>query len=144
MTRKAGPTRIVVLDNEAARALLSTRPTDSERASVIAAIMAANGGAVVPLAVRIEAGWRRRDPSAAEANRFAPVDATLERAAADRAVEFRRFHAGASVVDVAVAVTAERRGAIQSHAVVEVLTSDVDDLAALAAHAEPRFHVARL
>ncbi|MGH3855041.1 MAG: hypothetical protein ACRDR6_16400 [Pseudonocardiaceae bacterium] len=58
----------VALDNEAAQALSSSRARDPRRASVVAAIMAANGRVVVPTAVRVEASWRRRDPAAAEAN----------------------------------------------------------------------------
>lgn len=128
--------RHLVLDNEAAQALLSTRAGDRERAGVVEAITAANGRTVVPTAVRVEVGWRRRDPGAAYANRLAHDDDPLDRARADRAVQLRRLVPTASVVDAAVAVTAEHIAGLASDAVVEVLTSDVGDLRALAAYVE--------
>lgn len=39
--------------------------------------MAANGRVVVPTAVRVEAGWRRRDHGAANANRLVGNDVPL-------------------------------------------------------------------
>lgn len=83
--------RHLVLDNEAAQALTSTQPHDRRRASVIAAIMAANGTVGVPTAVRVEAGWRRRDPAAAGANRLVSNDVPLNGVDADRAVQLRRL-----------------------------------------------------
>lgn len=136
-----GPTRFVVLDNEAARALLSTRSSDPTRATVVQALTASNGRPSVPLAVRVEAGWRRGDPAAANANRLVPEDAALDRPGADRAVELRGRCPTASVVDATVAVAAERRARSQPEGVVEVLTSDVTDLSALAAHSDARIRV---
>ncbi|MGH8905212.1 MAG: hypothetical protein ACRD0K_01515 [Egibacteraceae bacterium] len=137
--------RHLVLDNEAARALLSTRAGDRRRAAVVEAITAANGRTVVPTAVRVEAGWRRRDPDAASANRLVHDDDPLDRASADRAVQLRLLVPTASVVDAAVAVTAERLcTGPASHAVVEVLTSDIRDLRALAAHVEANVDVIAL
>jgi hypothetical protein len=130
--------RHLVLDNEAAQALSSSRTHDRRRASVVAAVMAANGRVVVPTAVRVEAGWRRRDPAAAGANRLVSNDVPLDRADADRAVQLRRLVPTASVVDATVAVAAERVDADVPCAVVEVLTSDVADISALAAHIEVR------
>lgn len=136
--------RHLVLDNEAAQALASTRNGDKRRAAVVEAIVAANGRAVVPTAVRVEAGWRRRDPSAANANRLVSNDAPLDRVDADRAVELRRLVSTASVVDAAVAVAAERVAADVAGAIVEVLTSDVVDISALAAHVRVRMDVVTL
>lgn len=136
--------RHLVLDNEAAQALSSSRTPDRRRTSVVAAIMAANGRVVVPTAVRVEAGWRRRDPAAAGANQLASNDAPLDCADADRAVQLRRLVPTASVVDATVAVAAERVAADVPCAVVEVLTSDVPDISALAAHVEVRIAVVPL
>ncbi len=136
--------RHLVLDNEAAHALSSSRAHDRRRASVIAAIMAANGKVVVPTAVRVEAGWRRRDPAAAGANRLVSDDVPLEGADADRAVQLRRLVATASVVDATVAVAAQWIAADVPCAIVEILTSDVADISALAAHVEVRIAVVPL
>jgi hypothetical protein len=136
--------RHLVLDNEAAQALSSSRPHDRRRASVVAAIMAANGRVVVPTAVRMEADWRRRDPAAAGANRLVSDDMSLDRADADRAVQLRRLVPTASVVDATVAVAAERVAAETPCTVVEVLTSDVADISALAGDAETRIAVVSL
>ncbi|MGH3897812.1 MAG: hypothetical protein ACRDTA_06060 [Pseudonocardiaceae bacterium] len=136
--------RHLVLDNEAAQALSSSRTHDRQRASVVAAIIAANGRVVVPTAVRVEAGWRRRDPAAAGANRLLSNDVALDSAGADRAVQLRRLVSTASVVDATVAVAAERVAADVPCAVVEVLTSDVADISALAAHVEVRIAVVPL
>jgi len=98
--------------------------------------VAANGRVAVPTAVRVEAGWRRRDPGAAGANRLVGTDVPLDRSSADRAVQLRRLVPTASVVDTTVAVTAEHLAADTPGAVVEILTSDVGDMSALAAHVE--------
>ncbi len=139
--------RHLVLDNEAAQALSSSRAHARRRASVVAAIMAANGRVVVPTAVRVEAGWRRRDPAAAAANRRLSDDIPLDRADADRAVQLRRLVPTASVVDATVAVAAERVTADAPCAVVEVLTSniaDIADISALAAHVDVHIAVTSL
>lgn len=136
------PVRHLVLDNEAVRALLTTRSSDRKRAVVIEAIAAANGRRVVPTAVRGEAGWPRTDPKAANANRLVAVDDELDRVGADRVVQLRAAVPAASVVDASVALAAERVGAGDD--VVEVLTSDAADLRALAAHTRVRVDVAVL
>lgn len=132
--------RHLVLDNQAASALL--RGPQAERRQVIEALAAADGGSVVPSAVRVEAGWDRRSGPAASANRLVPDDATLDRHGADRAVELRASVAAASVVDTCVAVAAERAAARGGP--VEILTSDPGDMAALAAQLEGRFEIHRL
>jgi hypothetical protein len=138
----AGPApRHLVVDNEAASALQSTRATDPRRAAVVLAVAAAHGRRVAPSAVRCEAGWRRADPTAAEANRLVPDDDVLDRAGADRNVELRRAVPAASLVDAAVVVAAER---LPAGDIVEVLTSDVADLTALAGHSTARLRVKRL
>lgn len=62
----------------------------------------------------------------------------------DRAAQLRRLVPTASVVDATVAVTAEHIASPASEAVVEVLTSDVGDLRALAAHVEARVDITAL
>ncbi|MGH9243444.1 MAG: hypothetical protein ACRD29_03825 [Acidimicrobiales bacterium] len=54
---------------------------------MIAAIAAANGRRVVPSAVRVEAGWDRSHPRAANANRLVKTDDLLDAGGADRAVQ---------------------------------------------------------
>lgn len=136
------PVRHLVLDTEAASALLSSTPVNRKRAVVITAIAAANGRRVVPTAVRGESGWDRTDPLSANANRLIGSDDVLERTGANRVAQLRAAVAGASVVDAAVAVAAERAG--EGGGVVEVLTSDVADLRDLSAHVNAALDVVRL
>ena len=84
---------------------------------------------LVPVAVRVEAGWDRSSPAAAIVNRVSGArDVSLTGAAADRAAELR-MALDVSVVDVTVAEAAE--SAAQP---VVIVTSDVRDMTALAAH----------
>lgn len=119
-------------------ALLRDDDGDRARAEVFLAIAAANGRRVVPTAVRCEAGWRRADQVAANANRLLSEDDDLDRSAADRVVALRRAVPSASTADAAVAVAAER---LADGAVVEVLTSDRPDLERLAGHVQGRVQV---
>lgn len=138
-------TRHLVLDNEAAVALLSADEHDPKRAAVIAAIAAANGRRVVPSAVRVEAGWDRSQPRAANANRLIKTDDVLDAGGADRAVQLRSAVPSASVVDATVAVAAERASAANAASeVVEILTSDKPDLMALAGHLYTTVDVVRM
>ena len=133
--------RHLVLDNHAASALL--RGPEAERRQVIEALAAADGGSVVPSAVRVEAGWDHRARPAGSANRLVPDDdAALDRHGADRAAELRASVAAASVVDACVAVAAEH--AAVRGGPVEILTSDPGDMAALAAQLDGRFEIRRL
>ena len=140
MAHRRGVGRHLVLDNQAASALL--RGPEAERRQVIEALAAADGGSVVPRAVRVEAGWDRRAGPAASANRLVPDDAALDRNGADRAAELRASVAAASVVDACVAVAAEH--AAVRGGPVEILTSDPGDMVALAAQLEGRFEIRRL
>lgn len=140
MTRR-GPIRHLVLDTEAAYALLASTPVNPKRAAVVMAIVAANGQRVVLIAVRGEAS-DRTDPGAANANQLIRVDDGLDRMRGNRVVLLRAVVPGASVVDAAVALAAEPVGA--SAGVVEVLTSDVAGMRDLAAHVRARLDVVRL
>jgi hypothetical protein len=137
-----GLVRHLVLDSEAASALLSSTPVSAKRAAVMTAIAAANGRRVVPTAVRGESGWDRTDPGAANANRLVGADDVLDRAGANRVAQLRALVRGASVVDAAVAVAAERAGS--GGGVVEVLTSDVTDIWDLSGHVHAAVDVVRL
>jgi hypothetical protein len=137
-----GPIRHLVLDSEAASALLSPASVNPKRALVITAIAAANGHRVVPTAVRGESGWDRTDPGAANANRLITADDVLDGSGANRVAQLRAVVPRASVVDAAVAVAAERIGG--SGGVVEVLTSDVVDLRNLSVHVQGTLDVIRL
>jgi hypothetical protein len=137
-----GPVRHLVLDTEAASALLSSIPVNPKRAVVVTAIAAANGQRVVPTAVRGEAGWDRTDPDAANANRLIRADDLLDGTGANRVAQLRAIVPGASVVDAAVAVAAERVG--RTGGVVEVLTSDVADLRDLSSYVRTSLDVVRL
>jgi len=137
-----GPVRHLVLDSEAASALLSSVPVSAKRAAVMEAIAAANGRRLVPAAVRGESGWDRTDPVAANTNRLIGADDVLDRTAANRVAQLRVVVTGASVVDAAVAVAAERAGS--DGGVVEVLTSDVADLRDLAANIRATVDVVHL
>ncbi|MEX1164596.1 MAG: hypothetical protein WEB03_13570 [Nitriliruptor sp.] len=129
----AAPVRHLVLDNEAVSALLATTSQHAKRAQVLEAIMSANGRTVVPTAVRCEALWDRTQHVAAAANLHVREDDPLDPDAANRNVQLRKAVPAASLVDASVVVSAER---LRDGGVVEVLTSDPGDIAALAGHAD--------
>lgn len=134
--------RHLVLDAGAAGSLTATRPGDRRRAEVLAAIAAADGAVVVPTSVRVEVGWDRRAPRWAGANRLVRRDDALDRPAADAAARLGAV-GGRGVADAHVVVAALRVGATPrvgaplrveatvGRDVVEVLTSDPDDVEAL-------------
>lgn len=128
----AAPVRHLVLDNEAVSALLVTAPQHAKRAHVLEAIMAANGRTVVPTAVRCAALWDRTQHASAAANLHVQDDDALDASAANRNVQLRKVVPAASLVDASVVVSAER---LPGGDVVEILTSDPGDIAALAGHA---------
>lgn len=134
----AAPVRHLLLDNEAVSALLAAAPQHTKRAQVLEAVMAANGRTVVPTAVRCEALWDRTQQLSAVANLHVRDDDPLDATAANRNVQLRKAAPAASLVDAAVVVSAEL---LPGDDVVEILTSDPDDLAALAGHADVRIDV---
>ena len=127
--------RTVVLDNEAVQALVDPSHRRHRRVlAVVEAVAARNlrrAGTVrlvVPTSVRVEAGWDRRTPGAAAINRLRTDDHTLDAGAADRAAGVR----SALTVSVADAHLAAAIATTDGpHA---VLTSDVQDLRAVADH----------
>jgi hypothetical protein len=137
----AAPVRDLVLDNEAVSALLATAPQHAKRAQVLEAIMAANGRTVVPTTVRCEALWDRTQQAAAAANLHVQDDDPLDASAANRNVQLRTVVPGASLVDASLVVTAER---LSGGDVVEILTSDPGDVAALSGYTDVRIDLRTL
>ena len=129
----------LVVDNEPVSVLMGQ--DHGKHRSVLARLEAAarlGATILVPVAVRVEAGWDRRAPANAHLNRLMRADAALDAGAADRAVRFRRL-AGVSVVDAAVGAAAET-----APKPVVILTSDLDDMTAIADHIDGDVRLARL
>jgi hypothetical protein len=127
----------VVVDNEAVVALAD--PDHPKHRDALAYVDVTNERkarnervlVVAPVAVRIEAGWDRRNPSASNLNRICGArDHPLGTAAANRATELAALVPGASVVDATVAQAAEAA----EHQPVTIITSDDGDFRRLAAH----------
>jgi hypothetical protein len=124
----------VVLDDEAVQALgRVTHPKHRRVLSFVDEINQRNQrrrqqtGVVVPVAVRVEAGWDRTARDAALMNRLARArDVALDGSAADRSTRLRQA-AAVSVVDATVGHAAE---AAASPAV--ILTADTTDMRRLA------------
>jgi hypothetical protein len=125
----------VVFDSEPVAALLDVR--SSKHREVLSYLEADRGrrrrrpgGAtfLVPSTVRVEAGWDRRRPAAALANRLPIADHHLDERTADIAAERRHTH-GVAIADAHIGSIIESMAA---HDVV-VLTSDPADIAAVAA-----------
>jgi hypothetical protein len=122
--------RAVVLDNEAVQALGDA--AHRKHRQVVAHLAGivqrrrrgAEVSAVVPTAVRVEAGWHRAEPAAAAINRFRVADHVLDTPAADVAAAIRSSIAAVSVADAHLGATV--RGL--PHDEVVVLTSDPDDV----------------
>jgi hypothetical protein len=136
----------IVLDNEAVQALRDTAHRKHRRALAFLEVVNQRSGrrrprpsAVVPVAVRVEAGWDRRAPSAAALNRTSRArDVVLDGSRADRAAQLRAA-TGVSVVDATVAQAAE--GSPRPAA---ILTSDTADMRRLAVLVDGDIRVVRL
>lgn len=121
--------RAVVLDNEAVQAL--ARPDHDKHRAVVAHLAGvvtrrrrgARVVAVVPTAVRVEAGWDRADPRAAAINRFRAVDVPLDTDTANSAARILAS-TGVSVADAHLGAAARTSTASE----VVVLTSDPRDV----------------
>lgn len=121
--------RTIIFDNEPAQAVLD--PDHAKHRSVMAHLSGVVSRrrrgvvavAVVPTAVRAEAGWDRRDPRAAGANRLRIGDVPLDAEAANVAAEIVA-RTGVSVADAHIGTAAITAAAGD----VVVLTSDPDDI----------------
>lgn len=128
------PPRTVVLDNEGVQALRST--SHPKHAHVIAQMQvvaqrkrkAIPLDVVVPTAVRVEAGWDRRAPVAALINHLRIRDVPLESASANAAAELVT-RLDVSVADAHVGACVR---ALAEIGAVAIITSDPDDMAAVA------------
>jgi predicted nucleic acid-binding protein len=122
-------TRLVVLDNEAVQALAGPRHPKHKRVlSHMEAVerrkrQAATISLVVPVAVRVEAGWDRTSPQWAFLNRLRIADVPLDSPRANAAAAIHD-EAQVSVADAHVGATV--RGA--ANADVTVITSDPADI----------------
>lgn len=122
--------RVLVLDNEAVQALRS--PAHRKHRAVLAHLVGmthrrwrgADCSAIVPTAVRVEAGWNRSDAASAAVNRLRIADHPLDDATADLAAEIKAGLAGVSVADAHLGATVRTLADRE----VVVLTSDPDDM----------------
>lgn len=127
--------RAIVLDNEAVQALADV--AHAKHRTVIAHLQGAvdrrrrgrSVDAMVPTAVRVEAGWDRSRPSAAALNRFRVRDRELDAAAANVAASIVSTGIVDSVADAHIGATT--RGLATDDIV--VLTSDPKDITAVCA-----------
>jgi|GEM_PF-680779 len=145
--RQKRPPGTVVLDSEAVDALADPRHPKHRHA--LAYIEVTNERrarnerirVVAPTAVRVEARWDRRAPTAADLNRIAGArDHLLDTGAANRAAELAGLVPGVSVVDAAVAQAAE----VVEPGPATILTSDEEDFGRLAAHLHRAIVIARI
>lgn len=136
--------RMVVLDIEAVQALLD--PGHRRHRRAVAVVQAGVGRNLrrrrsvrlaVPTAVRVEAGWDRRDRGAAAINRLGADDIALDGPAADHAAAIR------TALNVSVA-DAHVGAALSAPEPVAVVTSDVDDIRRIAAHLDLTVNIVAL
>lgn len=134
------PPATIILDNEAVQAFIDVHHRHHAQVIAIAEWENRRGPSkpqdpyavvLVPVAVRVEAGWDRSAPVAARLNNLSrATDVALDQRAADRATRWRS-QLGVSVVDATVIEAADR-----SPRPVVILTSDADDMRRAAAHLE--------
>ncbi len=123
--------RVIIFDNEAVQALAS--PDHPKHRRVLAhlhAVTARRGkgrdvSLAVPAAVRVEAGWDRRQPAAATIDRLRIVDHPLTTTEANIAATLIRSGVATSVADAHVGAAALSIAAEE----IVVLTSDPRDIA---------------
>jgi hypothetical protein len=130
-------THLILLDNEAIQAL--SDPSHKKHVHVISHVrVMANRksrglsiSAVVPTAVRVEAGWDRAKPAWAFLNRLLIGDSTLDGLSANIAASIRQ-DARVSVADAHIGAVIQATTATQ----VTVITSDPGDIRRVAADRE--------
>jgi hypothetical protein len=127
--------RTIVLDNEAIQALADL--SHAKHRTVVSHLQGAVDrrrrgrvvDAVVPTAVRVDAGWDRSRPGAAALNRFRVRDRELDAASANIAAGIVSSGVVSSVADAHVGATVQELPADD----IVVLTSDTKDMAAVCA-----------
>jgi hypothetical protein len=130
---RAVPPRTLVLDNEAIQALLTTgHPKRRKLMGHLEVVAKHRARVLVPVAVRVEAGWDRRSPQAAGANRMPVVDWPLTTGGANVAAELAAELAGLSVADASIGAVLEE--VTESELPVTVLTSDQSDMQRIAGY----------
>ncbi|MGH8993340.1 MAG: hypothetical protein ACRDZ7_17665 [Acidimicrobiia bacterium] len=141
------PPGTVVLDNEAVVALAEEHHPKHEAALAILEVTNQRRSrgelvaVVVPVAVRVEAGWDRTSPRSANLNRLSRAkDVDLGTGAANRAAQLRTLVPGSSAVDATVAQAAESA----PHQPATIATSDPGDFTRLASHLDKRVVIAKL
>ena len=126
--------RTVVLDNEAVQALAtSTHPKHRSALAHLEGVASRRRRgrvveAVVPTAVRVEAGWDRTDPTAALLNRFGIRDHQLDGHVANTAAHLVSSGVASSVADGHIGATV--KSALGD---IVVISSDPRDMAAVCA-----------
>lgn len=122
-----------MLDNEAVQALRAVgHPKHGQVVAHVQVVAQRKRKAipltvVVPTAVRVEAGWDRRTPSAALINRLRITDLPLDTVSADVAADLAaRLHV--SVADAQLGASMRLAAA---DGAVTVITSDPEDIAAV-------------
>jgi predicted nucleic acid-binding protein len=125
----------VILDNEAVQALWSAEHRKHRRALSyvqVVAVRKRKGRAaeiVVPIAVRVEAGWDRSAAKAAFINLLGVRDVPLDQQYGNRAAAIAAEH-GVSVADAHVGATAQLMP--EDAGPVTIISSDPDDMRAVA------------
>jgi predicted nucleic acid-binding protein len=129
-------TGTVILDNEAVQALWSPEHRNHRRALSHVQVVAVrkrkgrrSAEIVVPVSVRVEAGWDRSDARAAFINLLGIRDAPLDKESGNRAAAISVEH-GASVADAHVGATAQL--VPEDAGPVTIISSDPDDMRAVA------------
>ena len=126
-------THLIILDNEAVRAL--ARPAHRKHRQALAYVQviasrkqrAAGIQAAVPTTVRVEAGWDRTSPAWALLNRLRVTDSPLDSPTASTAAAIRS-QTGVSVADAHIGAVIAAASATR----VTVVTSDAGDMRRIA------------
>lgn len=127
------PPRTVVLDNEAVQALRSTDHPKHPQAIAHVQVVAQRKrkavalDVVVPTAVRAEAGWDRRAPTAALLNHLRIADVSLDAGSANVAGDLVA-RLGVSVADAHIGATVRT---VAEYGAVAIITSDPGDMVAV-------------
>lgn len=129
--------RLVVLDNEAVRALRD--PAHPKHRQVVSQVQVVASrkrradaiGVVVPTTVRVEAGWDRTLPTWSFPNQLRITDASLDTASANSAATIR-VRTGVSVADAHLGAVMQSASATQ----ITIITSDPRDMRQIAGNAD--------